>query len=360
MNPATGRFSTTGAILDLPALLALAAITFVVCRGLRVSLRVNNLILALKLAVLGLVIGIGLAHFRAANWVPFAPFGLGGLSLRALLSGAGSQAARAATGMLAGAATVFFAFGGFEMLSAYSDECRRPRRDVPLAVIATIGLLTLLYIAVAVALTGMVPYNQISVSAPISDAFRAAGMPWVQLLVAAGAVAGMTSVLLVVVMSLPRVLVGIGRDGLLPDRIFNRLHPVYVTPFRSMLIVGAAAALLGSLLPLRLVMDAVMMATLAGYVAVCAFVLVLRRHTASQEPIFRAPLGPVIPLFGIAVCLLLMLSLPPVNWLRLGAWWTAGLAIYLVRRALSGRARTGMEVEAPPTVMEEATSPAAV
>lgn len=332
VNPATGQLSGTGSVLDLPALVALATITLVVCRGMRVSLRVNNLILALKLALLALVIVVGLAHFHPANWIPFAPFGLGGLSLRALLSGAGSQAAGAATGMLAGAATVFFAFGGFEMLSAYSHECRRPRHDVPLAVIATISLLTLLYIAVAVALTGMVRYDRISVSAPISDAFRAAGMPWVQLLVAVGAIAGMTSVLLVIVMSLPRVLMGIGRDGLLPERIFNHTHPVHGTPHRSVLVVGATAALIGSLLPLRLVMDAVMMATLAGYVAVCLFVLLLRRRAASREPIFRAPLGPVTPLFGMAVCLLLMLSLPPVNWIRLGAWWAAGLGIYLVRR----------------------------
>jgi basic amino acid/polyamine antiporter, APA family len=360
MNPATGRFTGTGAVLDLPALLALAAITVVVCRGMRLSLRFNNLILALKLAVLGFVIGLGLAHFRLAHWIPFAPFGWGGVSLGALLGGAGPQAAGMATGMLAGAATVFFAFGGFEMLSAYSHECRRPRRDVPLAVIATIGLLTLLYVAVAGAITGMVPYNQISVSAPVSEAFRTVGMPWVQLLVAVGAVAGMTSVLLAVVMSLPRVLMGIGRDGLLPQRLFNRLHPVYGTPHRSVLLVGAAAALLGALLPLRLVMDTVMMATLAGYIAVCVFVLILRRRDTSREPIFRAPLGPVVPLFGIAVCLLLMLSLPPVNWLRIGAWWAVGLAIYLARRALGRDARTGAEGEPSPGVAEEAPSPATV
>lgn len=360
VNPATGRLWGTGSFLDLPALLAIALITFVVCRGMRLSLRVNNLILALKLAVLGLVIGIGLAHFRPENWSPFAPFGWGGLRLDALLSGAGRQTAMISTGMLAGAATVFFAFGGFEMLSAYSDECRRPRRDVPLAVIATIGLLTLLYIAVAVALTGMVPVKRISVSAPISDAFRAAGMPWVQLVVAAGAVAGMTSVLLAVVMSLPRVLMGIGRDGLLPSRIFNRIHPVYGTPFRSVLIVGATAALMGSLLPLRLVMDAVMMATLAGYVAVCAFVLVLRRRPASREPVFSAPFGPVVPVFGIAICLLLMFSLPPVNWIRLGVWWALGLAVYLVRRAMAGIESPQAEIASPPAVAEEAPSPASV
>ncbi len=326
IDPMRGQFVATGSALNLPALLALAAVTFVAYRGIRVSLRVNFLLLMLKLSVLAVVISVGLAHTRIAHWTPFAPFGYGGLNLKSLFGG---QTALASTGMLAGATTVFFAFGGFEMLSVYSNECRAPRRDVPIGVIATICLLTLLYIAVSAAIIGMVPYDRISVSAPIADAFRAAGMPWAQRLIAFGAVAGMSSVLLVVVMSLPRVLIAIGQDGLLPTRVFNTIHPVYRTPAKSVLLVGLAAMLLGSLLPLRLIMDTVMMATLAGYVAVCTFVLILRRKPSAQEPVFRAPLGPIIPLFGIAVCLLLMFSLPPVNWVRMGAWWALGLLVYL-------------------------------
>ncbi len=327
VNPASGLFAPTGAILDLPALLALAAVTVVVYRGIRVSLRVNNALLALKLGVLAVVIGVGLAHAKIANWTPFAPFGYGGLNGKDLLATLGGQTVAASTGMLAGAATVFFAFGGFEMLSVYSQECRRPRRDVPIGVIGTIGILTLIYVAVAAAVVGMVPYDHISVKAPISDAFRAAGMPWAQLLVAFGAVAGLSSVLLVIVMSLPRVLMAVGRDGLLPAKFFNVLHPRYQTPTKGVLFVGLTAMLAGSLLPIRLVMDAVMMATLAGYVAVCVFTLLLRRDK-SGEPIFRAPLGPILPLFGIAACLVLMLSLPPVNWIRLGVWWLLGFLVY--------------------------------
>jgi basic amino acid/polyamine antiporter, APA family len=346
VDPTSGRFVATGAYLDLPALLALAVITLVVYRGIRVSLRVNHALLALKLGVLAVVVIVGLTHMNIANWSPFAPFGYGGLDLKSLLPGVGGQAAAASTGMLAGATTVFFAFGGFEMLSVYSQECRSPRRDVPVGVIATVCLLTLIYVAVAAAVIGMVPYNHISVSAPISDAFRAAGMPWAQLLVAFGAVAGMTSVLLVIVMSLPRVLMAIGRDGLLPERFFNAVHPVYRTPARSVLFVGLVAMLLSSLLPLRLVMDAVMMATLAGYVAVCIFVLLLRRRTTTEAPAFRVPFGPVIPLFGIAVCLVLMLSLPPVNWIRLGLWWGVGLVLYAAygyRHSVLGRGCHGPE-----------------
>jgi len=328
VDPASARFVPTGAYLDLPALLVLAVITLVVYRGIRVSLRVNSAILALKLAVLSVVIILGLAHTNLANWSPFAPFGYGGLDLQNLIPAVAGRAPVAATGMLAGATTVFFAFGGFEMLSVYSQECRSPRRDVPIGVIGTVCLLTLIYIAVAAAVIGMVPYNLISVTAPISDAFRAAGMPWAQLLVAFGAVAGMTSVLLVIVMSLPRVLMAVGRDGLLSQRFFNEVHRVHRTPARSVLFVGLVAMLLSSLLPLRIVMDAVMMATLAGYAAVCIFVLVLRRTPSAANAAFRVPFGPLIPLFGIAVSLLLMLSLPAVNWIRLGIWWGVGLVCY--------------------------------
>ena len=328
VDPASGRFIATGAYLDLPALLALAVITLVVYRGIRVSLRVNNTLLALKLSILGVVILVGLAHTNLANWSPLPPFGCGGRTLQNLLPALGGRGAAASTGRPAGAPTVFFAFGGFEMLSVYSQGCRSPRRDVPIGVIGTVCLLTLIYIAVAAAVIGMVPYHQISVQAPISEAFRSAGMGWAQLLVAFGAVAGMSSVLLVVVMSLPRVLMAVGRDGLLPERFFNAMHPVYRTPYRSVVLVGLVYILLSSLLPLRLIMDAVMMATLAGYVAVCLFVLLLRRRPASTEPAFRVPFGPVIPLFGIAVCLLLMLSLPPVNWIRLGVWWGIGILVY--------------------------------
>lgn len=353
IEPATGRFIATGSALNLLALLALLAVTFIAYRGIRVSLRVNFLLLLLKLSVLAVVIVAGLAHTDVANWMPFAPYGYGGLSIKSLFGAFGGQAALASTGMLAGATTVFFAFGGFEMLSVYSHECRAPRRDVPIGVIVTICLLTLLYIGVAAAVVGMVPYDRISVSAPISEAFRAAGMPWAQRLVAFGAVAGMSSVLLVVVMSLPRVLIAIGQDGLLSERVFNTIHPVYRTPATSVLLVGLAAMLLGALLPLRFIMDVVMMATLASYVAVCVFVVILRRQPTSPEPVFRAPLGPVIPAFGIAVCLMLMFSLPPINWVWLGVWWAVGYLVYLVYgRRGSARVRNRREA----AVIEEVSS----
>jgi APA family basic amino acid/polyamine antiporter len=174
----------------------------------------------------------------------------------------------------------------------------------------------------------MVPYDLIDVRAPVSEAFRAAGMPWMQMLVAIAAVAGMTSVLLVVVMSLPRVLMAVGRDGLLPESFFGAVDPKTHTPGKSVLFVGLVAMVVASFVPLRFLMDTVMMATLAGYVSVCLFTLALRRLPGASEPAFRAPLGPVVPVFGVGVCLLLMFSLPPVNWAYLGCWWAIGMAVY--------------------------------
>lgn len=315
MNPVNGHFEMTGAIGNLPALLILGVILFVVYRGVRLSVSFNNILLALKLLLLAVVVLVGVAHFQVRNWTPFAPFGYGGLTL--------------STGMLAAAPSAFFAFGGFEMLSVYSQECRRPHRDVPIGVIATILLITVVYIAVATAITGMVPHTQISVTAPISEAFRTIGMPWAQLLVAFGAVIGMTSVLLGVVMSLPRVLWAVGQDGLLSSRFFSTLHPKFQTPTKNILFVGITMMFLGFLLPIRFVMEFVMMATLTGYIAVCIFSILLRRSAPSKKEVFRLPFGPLIPLLGIAVCLLLLFSSPLTNWLWLGAWWGLGLMVYL-------------------------------
>lgn len=329
----SGQFVSTGSLINLPALLALAVITFVVYRGIRLSLRFNTAILAVKLAVLGTVIVVGLSNANPANWTPFAPFGYGGLALPF------GGPATATAGMLAGATIAFFAFGGFEMISTYSQECRNPSRDVSLAVLLTVTIVTVLYIGVAASITGLVPYQQIDVAAPVSEAFRTAGMPWMQILVAVAAVAGMTSVLLVVIMSLPRVLMAVGRDGLLPNSFFGMIDPETRVPGKGVFFVGIVAMALASLLPLRFLMDTVMMATLAGYVSVCAFTLILRRRPRLVEPAFRAPLGPAIPVAGIAVCLLLMFSLPPVNWLRLGVWLAIGLAAYAAygfRRSITG------------------------
>ncbi|HZO91954.1 MAG TPA: amino acid permease [Chthonomonadaceae bacterium] len=318
LAPQMGKLVPTGSLGDLPALLITEVISFCILRGMRASLRFNFAMLSLKLAILFFVIGVGAFYIKPQNWHPFAPYGL------LAQAGPGGQP----LGMMAGAALVFYAYLGFEALSAYTEECRKPQRDVPLGILASVALCTLLYIAVAVVLTGIVPYDRINVRAPISDAFGQVGLPWAQFLIALGALTGITSVLLVILLTLPRILMVMGRDGLLPPGVFSAIHPRYRTPWKATIVIGVAAGLLSALVPLRILADLVMMATLLGYVVICIAVLILRRTHAHTTRRFRAPLGPFVPLLGILTCLLLIRSLPSSAWLQLFAWLLLGLGVY--------------------------------
>ena len=319
LNPQTGRASASGAWLDLPALLVVLAYTAVLVRGVQVSVRVNTVLVVVKLAVIAFVIVVGACHIHPANWHPFAPYGWGGLA---------AKTGGAPVGVLAGAAIAFYAYLGFEAVSVYPEEARRPRRDVPFAIVAAVLLCAVLYMAVAAVVTGMVPYSQISIQAPISEAFRQAGMPWAQGLVAVGALTGISSVLLVILLSLPRIMMTLGRDRLLPAPIFGAVHPRYQTPWRATILNGVVIALLASLLPLRVLADVVTIATLFTFVIVAVSLLILRRRSSVSSEAFQAPFGPLVPLVTIAVCLLLMASVPAVNWLRLAAWLALGAIVY--------------------------------
>jgi APA family basic amino acid/polyamine antiporter len=230
--------------------------------------------------------------------------------------------------MLAGAAIVFFAYIGFDSVSTHAEEARNPSRDVPIGIIVSLVLCTILYILVAGVLTGMVPYNQINIDAPVSDAFRQAGLPWAQLLISVGAVAGITSVLLVMMLSQPRIFLAMARDGLLPRNFFGAVHDRFRTPWKSTILTGVFVALMAAFLPLRILAELVNIGTLLAFVIVCAAVLIMRRtHPEAHRP-FRAPLGPIVPILGIVSCLILMFSLPPENWYRLAGWLVLGLIIY--------------------------------
>jgi APA family basic amino acid/polyamine antiporter len=189
-------------------------------------------------------------------------------------------------------------------------------------------LCTFLYIAVAGVLTGMVPYSQINIDAPVSDAFRQVGLPWAELLVSVGAVAGITSVLLVMMLSQPRIFLAMARDGLLPTGFFGAVHERFRTPWKATILTGLCVATMGAFLPLRILAELVNIGTLLAFVIVCAAVLIMRRtHPEVRRP-FRAPLGPIVPVLGILSCLVLMFSLPVANWVRLAVWLGIGLVIY--------------------------------
>jgi len=324
----TGHFTSTGTWFDLPAIAIALIVTAILVKGINESASVNAAIVILKLSIVLFVIVVGGFYVHTANWHPFAPFGLSGLSFfgHTVLgqSGPGGQP----MGMLAGAAIVFFAYIGFDSISTHAEEARNPSRDVPIGIMTSLVLCTILYIAVAAVLTGMVPYSQINIDAPVSDAFRQIGLPWAELLVAVGAVAGITSVLLVMMLSQPRIFLAMGRDGLLPTNFFGAVHKRFRTPWKSTILTGLFVATMGAFLPLRILAELVNIGTLLAFVIVCAAVLIMRRtHPEVNRP-FRAPLGSIVPILGIICCLILMFSLPVANWLRLAVWLAIGLVIY--------------------------------
>ncbi len=327
-DPQLGRVVATGSIINLPAMLIVALVTIVLVVGIRESASINTGLVAIKLAAVIFVIAVGAFYVNTANWHPFAPYGLTGLQVfgRTLLGQ--SDAGGKPVGMLAGAALAFFAYIGFDSVSTHSEEARKPQRDVPIGIIVSLVLCTLLYIAVVAVLTGMVPYGQLDVNAPVSDAFRRVGLRWAQFLIAAAGLAGITSVLLVTMLSQARVLLAIARDGLLPASFFAAVHERFRTPWKSTIVTGLFVAALAAFLPISVLLMLVNMGTLLAFAIVCAAVLIMRRTHPEAERPFRVPFVPLVPILGIASCLLLMFSLPSENWLRLFVWLGLGLVIY--------------------------------
>jgi basic amino acid/polyamine antiporter, APA family len=323
-----GHFVATGSVIDLPAIVITAIVTAILVKGIRESATFNTTMVGIKLAIVFFVIIVGAFYVNPDNWVPFAPFGLGGISFfgRPVFGTAGADGTT--LGMLAGAATIFFAYIGFDSVSTHAEEAKNPRRDVPIGIISSLIICTVLYIAVSAVLTGMVRYNEIDINAPVSNAFAKVGLPWAQFLISSGAIAGITSVLLVMMLSQPRVLLAMARDGLIPQSFFGAIHDRFRTPWKSTILTGLFVALMAALLPLRVLAELVNIGTLLAFVIVCAAVLIMRyTHPEAERP-FRAPFVPVLPILGILSCLLLMFSLPEENWLRLLVWLLLGFLVY--------------------------------
>src|SRR4051794_24870262 len=216
IDPATGSWIATGSVCNLPAFLIVLLITVVLVIGIRESARFNAAMVAVKLVVVALVIGLGAGYVRPENWHPFLPYGWGGV--------------------LSGASYVFFAYIGFDSVSTHAEEAKNPQRDVPIGIIASLVICTVLYIAVSAVLTGMVPYNQIDINAPVSAAFAQVGLRWAQFLISLGALTGITSVLLVMMLSQPRVLLAMARDGMVSPGFFGAIHDKYRTPYKSTML----------------------------------------------------------------------------------------------------------------------------
>jgi basic amino acid/polyamine antiporter, APA family len=327
-EPATGQFIATGAYLDVIAVIITAIITAILIKGIKESASFNSGMVMVKLAIVLFVIVVGAFYFDPANLKPFAPYGYTGLSFfgHTILgqSGPGGEP----LGVLAGAAIIFFAYIGFDSVSTHAEEARRPNRDVPIGIVASLIICTVLYIAVALVLSGMVRYDQIDINAPVANAFKQVGLPYAQRLIDIGALTGITSVLLVMMLSQPRVLLAMARDGLVSTRFFGAIHDKFRTPWKSTILTGLMVALLSSLVPLRILADLTNIGTLLAFVIVCSAVLVMRRTHPNAERPFRVPWVPLLPILGVLFCMMLMFSLPSENWLRLLIWLLVGFLIY--------------------------------
>ena len=327
-NPATGRFVSTGAIIDLPALLISAFLTVFLVIGIRLSATFNALMVAVKLAVVFLIVAVGVFYIDPQNWHPFAPYGYSGISFFGKTIVGQQAAGGEPLGVMAGAAIVFYAYIGFDSVSTHAEEARNPSRDVPIGIVASLVLCTVLYIAVAAVLTGMVPYDKIDIDAPLAHAFSRVGLPWAHFLISLGALTGITSVLMVLMLSQPRIMLAMARDGLLPASFFGSVHARFRTPWKSTVLTGIAVGLMGAFLPLRMLAELVNIGTLLAFVIVCAAVLIMRYREPDTKRPFRCPFVPLVPILGIAFCMLLMFSLPAENWFRLIVWLLLGFAIY--------------------------------
>jgi APA family basic amino acid/polyamine antiporter len=334
-NIPEGRFEQTGAYINLPALIIALLVASVLVKGIKESAWVNTLMVIVKVAIVLFVIAVGAFYVNPGFWSDFAPHGWTGLSFFGHTVAGQSMDGKPA-GVIAAAAIVFFAFIGFDSVSTHAEEAKKPHRDVPIGIIASLLICTGLYIAVSVVITGMVDYahlvpnaNNISAfEAPVAYAFERHGLTWATIIISVGALAGMTSVLLVLMLSQPRVLLAMARDGLVPKSFFGAVHEKFRTPWKSTMLTGLVVALLASLLPLHILAELVNIGTLLAFVIVCAAVLIMRKTHPDAERPFRAPGGSASPILGIALCLMLMFGLPAQNWLRLLVWLAIGIAIY--------------------------------
>jgi APA family basic amino acid/polyamine antiporter len=326
----TTRYVVSNGVINIPAMVLIGLMTALLVVGIKESARFNNLIVFVKLAIVFLVIGFGFMFVNSANWVPFIPpnttgeFGNYGL-----------------TGIVRAAGVVFFAYIGFDAVSTAAQEAKNPQRDMPIGILASLGICTVLYILMALVMTGMAHYTELNVPHPVFVAIEKAGpsLRWLGFFVNIGAIAGLASVVLVMLMGQPRIFFSMSRDGLLPA-VFGKVHPRFQTPYITTIVTGAVAALVAGFFPIGLLGELVSIGTLLAFVIVCFGVMVLRYQRPNIPRPFRTPMVPVVPILGILICGYMMYGLPRDTWTRLIVWMVLGLIIYFlygIRHSRIGR-----------------------
>jgi basic amino acid/polyamine antiporter, APA family len=292
---------------NLPAVVIVVLLSALLIRGIKESSRVNFAIVVVKLAVIAFFIALTGRHVDPKNWTPFMPFGF--------------------KGVMTAAAIVFLAYVGFDAVSTAAEEARNPQRDMPIGIMGSLAVATVLYMAVAAIMTGVVPYTKLGVADPVALVLNELGMRWPSAIISVGAMGGITSVLLVLLLGQPRILFSMSRDGLLPP-FLAKVHPRFKTPYLTTIVTGTIVAVAAAFTPIDVSSALCSIGTLFAFLIVCAGVIVLRRTRPELERPFRVPLFPVLPALGIVLCAYLMVSLPGSAWVRFVIWLAIGLVIY--------------------------------
>jgi basic amino acid/polyamine antiporter, APA family len=301
--PGTG----SGGVVDLPAIIIILLITALVSRGVKESTRFNNVMVFIKLAIILIFIFVGAKYVKPENWTPFAPFGF--------------------KGIVTSAATVFFAYIGFDVIATASEEVKKPKRDMPIGIIASLAICTILYIAVSLVLTGMVPYTHLNVGDPVALALKYVGQNRLAGLISVGAVVGITTVLLALIFAQVRLSFAMSRDGLLPKGL-AKVHKKYKTPFSNTWLTGFVAAGIAGFVDLTTLAHLVNMGTLAAFTLISVAIIVLRKKHPEIKATFRVPFVPVLPAISALFCLYLSISLPAITWISFAIWLTVGTIVY--------------------------------
>jgi APA family basic amino acid/polyamine antiporter len=308
LTAAPGAMPGVTTFINLPALIIMLVLTAMLGWGMRESARMNNVMVAIKVGVVLLFIFVGAGHVKPANWQPFMPYGY--------------------NGMLSAAALVFFAFIGFDAVTSAAEEVKRPERDLPIGIIGSLAVCTILYVVVAAIMTGIVPYKEfLGVDHPVTLALKYAGENWVAGFVDLGAILGMTTVILVMAYGQTRIIYAMSRDGLLPKRL-SSVHPKFQTPFFATWMVGLFFGVVAAFVPLNILTELINIGTLAAFSLVSIAVVIMRKKRPDLKRTFRVPFVPVIPALAVIFCVMLMTYLSWHTWVAFVIWIVLGLCVY--------------------------------